>query len=105
MVVSKKKPAEPRHVAMGARIRAGRHAMKPKSKQAGAADLSKLEAFAVAVGLTVSHVAKIERGLVMPHDRKLARISNALGLVQHWVCTGKGRKFLREGESNPVEGC
>lgn len=88
---------------MGARIRAGRKALQPKDNSLP--DLSKLEAFATAVGLTANHVTRIERGQVMPHDRKLARICNLIGFVQHWVCTGKGRKKLRAGESNAVDGC
>lgn len=63
------------------------------------------EQFARRVELTGGHYSCIERGERMPRDRKLARICNELGLVLRWICTGKGRKFLRAGESNAVEGC
>lgn len=70
------------------------------------AEFATVEAFARHVEFkSASHYARIERGEVMPHNRKLARICNALGIVQHWACSGRGRRLLRAGESNAVEGC
>lgn len=86
------RPARP-HAGLGNRLRQRRN------------DLGiSIAEIAVKARITTNHLYRIERGEVMPHERKLFHICNVLGLRADWVRTGDGKRLLGRGEHNgPAE--
>lgn len=83
------------HTESGERIKAAR--LQLRDEKGNPLSTEKL---AARCGVSANHLACICRGEFSPKEETLALIGDALGLCAKWLRTGKGRKRLRDGESN-----